>query len=237
MTTYGVIPDICVDLETQSLVRGILRSVSDDLRIEPPSVRYVADVNPRTLPEVWRQRMGAKRYDEAAPVHAWAEGWTARSATIFLVYPASGTLAASVCHEARHLAQRLRGVGPSDPTDRAALELDAEAYARSFLNLPMPPGPPRDARRDAIPASVEAALLQAERDLHDSLFVDVLAAQNRELYRQRMGSADCGTSGTRRRYVRAVSPIIAARLAGVPLPPGPERRIEHAERFGGPRRP
>ena len=239
MIEYGCVKDITIPSATRSLVAELVRAVSADLGIPAPRIAWVTDADPARATAEHIRAMGTRRWDWDHPVYGWTDGWTPRTATVYVVWPPSATNdRATIAHELRHVAQRLRGVGPDDPTDIAALEADAEAYARQYLGLPMPPGPSRDTRHDAIPASEEAALLQAERDLHDSIRTDLMGAVNRELYRQRQGAADCGTSaGTRHRYTRATSPVLAARVFGVPIPEGPERRIEHAERFGGPRRP
>lgn len=234
---YGYIPAESIPYATRALVAQLVRAVSDDLGITSPTVRWVTDADPRTLPEELRRVMGAKRWERSGPVYGWAEGWTTRTATVYLAWPAADRL--TLAHELRHVAQRLYGVGPSDPSDVPALERDAEAYARRFLGMSPLPGPARDRRNDPAPASAVAAILQAERDLYESVRVDRMGQENRELEKARRRGADCGTAaspGARRRYTRATSPVLMARVFGASVPEGPERRIQHAERYGVPKK-
>jgi hypothetical protein len=213
MSTYGCIPDHVIPPATRALVRQFVRAVSDDLGIVPPRVAWVADAGARDLPEVQRQAMGAKRWTHPGPVFAWAEGWTERTATVYLVWPSADRL--TLAHELRHVAQRLRNVGPADVSDRGALERDAENYGRHVMGLPPLPRP-RDRRNDPVPAGQVADLVARERALvasvHRLVEDNGLEASVREMRREYQRRRRTGTSepceGIRVRYKRAPSPVL-----------------------------
>jgi hypothetical protein len=225
MIEYGCVKDITIPSATRSLVAELVRAVSADLGIPAPRIAWVTDADPARASVEHIRAMGTRRWEFGHALSGWTEGWTPRSAVVYLVWPENDRLV--VPHELRHVWQRQ--AGPDDLLSGPAAEVDAERYARRFLGLPVPA---RDTPPDA--TSEENAIRLAERDLADSVRADRIGAENRELEKvRRLAGSDCGTSaGTRHRYTRATSPVLAARVFGVPIPEGPERRIEHAERFG-----